>query len=140
MSDDDETTPATTDQGESMPTRTTDPAHRPFDEIPTPSPTFADRPLDDPLPYGAGFTPTQQFGYGVGPETFAPAPAPADTGSTAVARRGRSGSPVLAIAGLLSMGVAVWTIVGAPAISTTFMWAAGLVVVILVGLLMVVRR
>lgn len=128
MSDDDETTSATADQGESMPTHTTDPAHRPFDEIPTPSPTFADRPLDDPLPYG------------VGPATFAPAPAPADTGSTAVARRGRSGSPVLAIAGLLSMGVAVWAIVGAPAISTTLMGAAGLVVVILVGLLMVVRR
>ena len=50
--------------------------------------TVPDRPLHDPLPYGTGTTP--------------------------VPRRERPGSPVLALAGLLSLGVAVWAIPGAP--------------------------
>lgn len=94
---------------------------------------FPDQPVYDPLPYGAGFTPTQEFGYGVAPE-------PAPTNSTAVAKRERAGSPVLATAGLLSMGVAVWAILGAPIITTTVMLAAGLVVAVLIGLTMIVRR
>lgn len=101
-----------------------DPAYRPF----------PDRSLDEPLPYGAGFVAPQPLGYGVAPE-----PAPA-AGSTEVARRERAGSPVLAVAGLLSLGVAVWAIAGAPAISTALALTAGLVVAVLVGLLMVVRR
>lgn len=156
MSDDDETrelptdnrtrpmptSPRPTDTGEPMTTDTStgtptaaDPAYRPFDEIPTPSPTFPDRPLDDPLPYGAGFAAPTQFGYGVA-AGFEPEPA----ASTEVARRERVASPVLAIAGVLSMGVAVWAIVGSPAISTAVLLAAGLVVAVLVGLLIVVRR
>ena len=99
---------------------------------------FPDQPLHDPLPYGAGFATGQQFGYGVAPD---PGPGPTvSTGSVAVAGRERSGSPVLAVAGLLSMGVAVWAILGAPVITTTVMLAAGLVVAVLVGLVMVVRR
>lgn len=93
---------------------------------------FPDQPWQNPLPYGAGFTP-QQYGYGVAPEAMPDA-------SPAVATRERSGSPVLAIAGLLSMGVAVWAILGAPVITSTVMLAASLVIAVLVGLFMVVRR
>lgn len=97
--------------------------------------TGPDQPLEAPLPYGAGFTPTQQFGYGVAPEPVRYTPAP-----VATRERERSGSPVLAAAGLLSMGVAVWAILGAPMVTTTMMLAAALVVAVLVGLVMVVRR
>lgn len=92
-----------------------------------------DQPIDDPLPYGVGIGATRQFGYGVAPEQD-PAVAPA------VARRGRTGSPILAVAGLLSMGVAVWAIAGAPAVSATVLLSTGLIVAVLVGLLMVIRR
>lgn len=109
------------DDEESTPMTTTDAA------------TTPDQPLHDPLPYGTGFATPQQFGYGVAPE-------PIPAASTAVATRERSGSPVLAIAGLLSMGVAVWAILGAPVVTTTIMVAAGLVVAVLVGLVMIVRR
>ncbi|MDX2356775.1 hypothetical protein [Dietzia sp. PP-33] len=103
--------------------------------------TRPDQPLHDPLPYGAGFTDPHRSGYGtptgygVG---FEPEPAPAST--DAVARRERSGSPVLAVAGLLSLGVAVWAVLGAPVITSTVVIAAGLVLAIIVGLVMVVRR
>lgn len=116
--------------------------------------TIPDQPLSDPLPYGTGFATPQQFGYGVAPQatpsssaawtasttSAAPSASAPWTTSTAVAKRERSGSPILAVAGLLSMGVAVWAILGAPVITTTVMLAAGLVVAILVGLVMVVRR
>lgn len=94
-----------------------------------------DQPLDEPLPYGAGFTPTQQFGHGFAPEPVRYSPPPVDT-----RERERSGSPVLAVAGLLSLGVAVWAILGAPMITTTVMLAGALVIAVLVGLVMVVRR
>lgn len=99
-----------------------------------PGSTRPDMPLSDPLPYGSGFSPTPHYGYGVDPE-------PAGYGSAAVAtQEKRSGSPVLAVAGLLSLGVAVWAILGAPVITTTVMLAGFLVIAVLVGLVMVVRR
>lgn len=94
-----------------------------------------DRPLDDPLPYGAGFTPTQQFGHVAAPEPVRYTPPPVATRD-----RERAGSPILAAAGLLSLGVAVWAILGAPMITTTVMLAGALVIAVLVGLVMVVRR
>ncbi|MEH6820941.1 MAG: hypothetical protein V7706_13445 [Dietzia psychralcaliphila] len=118
--------------------------------------TRPDQPLHDPLPYGTGFTDPQGFGYGVAPGygtasgygmpsgygvstgygvAYEPEPA-TDT----VARRERSGSPVLAVAGLLSLGVAVWAILGAPVITTTVVITASLVLLVLVGLAMVIRR
>ncbi len=93
----------------------------------------SDQPFGDPLPYGVGVGAPRQFGYGVAPEQD-PATTPA------MARGGRTGSPVLAVAGLLSMGVAAWAIAGAPAVSATILLTTGLVVAVLVGLLMVVRR
>ncbi|MBB1029645.1 hypothetical protein G6027_01800 [Dietzia sp. SLG310A2-38A2] len=111
--------------------------------------TRPDQPLHDPLPYGTGFTDPQGFGYGVAPGYGAPTgygvspgygvyePEPA---TDAVARRERSGSPVLAVAGLLSLGVAVWAILGAPVITTTVVITASLVLLVLVGLAMVIRR
>lgn len=94
-----------------------------------------DQPLDEPLPYGAGFEPTQHFGYRVSsePVRYTPPPVPARD-------RERAGSPILAAAGLLSLGVAVWAILGAPMITTTVMLAGALVIAVLVGLVMVVRR
>lgn len=98
--------------------------------------TRPDHPVEDPLPYGTGFsTTTQQFGYSVPPQPVRYTPPPVPTRD-----RERSGSPVLAVAGLLSMGVAVWAILGAPMVTTTMMLAGGLVVAVLVGLVMVVRR
>ena len=76
--------------------------------------TVPDRPLHDPLPYGTGTTP--------------------------VPRRERPGSPVLAVAGLLSLGVAVWAILGAPMLTSPVVVSAALVLLVLVGLAMVVRR
>lgn len=111
-------------------------AFTPTDTVtPTDAASRPDQPLYAPLPYGTGFTTPEQFGYGVAPEAQS-TPAAA----TAVARRERSGSPVLAVAGLLSLAVAVWAVLGAPAISTTAVLAAGLVLTVLVGLAMVVRR
>lgn len=105
----------------------------------TPGPTSdtvrPDQPLLDPLPYGTGFTPAEPLGFGIAPE---PAPAPAT--DVEVARRRRGGSPVLAVAGLASLGVAVWAILGAPVITPTVLLAAGLVLAVLVGLMMVLRR
>lgn len=115
------------------------------------SATTPDQPIYEPLPYGSGFAPTQHYGYGVAPgysatpdygvaPGYGAAPEPAASTSPAVPATERSGSPVLAVAGLLSMGVAVWAIVGAPVLTTAIMLAAGLVVAVLVGLVMVVRR
>lgn len=103
--------------------------------------TRPDQPLHDPLPYGTGFTDPQTFGYGVSPaysRFLESEPTPGE--STTVARRERSGSPVLAVAGLLSLGVAVWAILGAPVLTTTVVITAALVLLVLVGLAMVVRR
>ncbi|MFN3600222.1 MAG: hypothetical protein ACK4UY_02400 [Dietzia sp.] len=115
--------------------------------------TRPDQPLHDPLPYGTGFTDPQGFGYGVAPGYGMPTgygaspgygvayePEPASGTTDAVARRERSGSPVLAVAGLLSLGVAVWAILGAPVITTTVVITASLVLLVLVGLAMVIRR
>ena len=46
----------------------------------------------------------------------------------------------LAVAGLLSMAVAVWAILGGPVITPTVLLAGGLVLTVVVGLLMVIRR
>lgn len=94
-----------------------------------------DQPLHDPLPYGAGFSVPEPLGFGVAPE---PAPSPAR--AVEVTERRRGGSPVLAVAGLASLGVAVWAILGAPVITPTLLLAAGLVLAVLVGLMMVLRR
>ena len=112
--------------------------------------TRPDQPLHDPLPYGTGFTDPQGFGYGVAPAYAAPTGYGVDSGygvayepepaTDAVARRERSGSPVLAVAGLLSLGVAVWATLGAPVITTTVVITASLVLLVLVGLAMVIRR
>src|SRR5699024_6975155 len=103
------------------------------------SATTPDQPIYEPLPYGSGFAPTQHYGYGAAPgygvapgygaaPGYGVAPEPAASTSPAVPATERSGSPVLAVAGLLSMGVAVWAIVGAPVLTTAIMLAAGLVV------------
>ncbi|GAA1704903.1 hypothetical protein [Dietzia cercidiphylli] len=112
--------------------------------------TRPDQPLHDPLPYGTGFTDPQGFGYGVAPAYAAPTGYGASPGygvayepepaTDAVARREGSGSPVLAVAGLLSLGVAVWATLGAPVITTTVVITASLVLLVLVGLAMVIRR
>ena len=94
-----------------------------------------DQPLHDPLPYGTGFAAPEPLGFGVAPE---PTPSPAR--AVEVAERRRGGSPVLAVAGLASLGVAVWAILGAPVITPTLLLAAGLVLAVLVGLTMVLRR
>lgn len=94
-----------------------------------------DQPLHDPLPYGAGFSTAEPLGFGVAPE-----PAPSPTRAVEVTERQRGGSPVLAVAGLASLGVAVWAILGAPVITPTLLLAAGLVLAVLVGLMMVLRR
>lgn len=99
--------------------------------------TRPDQPLDAPLPYGTGFATTQQYGWGVEPQPVRYTP---PTVATQEPEKARSGSPVLAAAGLLSMGVAVWAILGAPLVTTTMLLAGGLVVAVLVGLVMVVRR
>lgn len=89
--------------------------------------------LYDPLPYGAGFVGPEPLGFGV-------APAATQTSAVEVAERRRGGSPVLAVAGLASLAVAVWAVLGAPVITPTVLLAAGLVITVLVGLMMVVRR
>ncbi|AWH91543.1 hypothetical protein [Dietzia lutea] len=94
-----------------------------------------DQPLHDPLPYGAGFSTPEPLGFGVAPE-----PTPSPTRTVEVTERRRGGSPVLAVAGLASLGVAVWAILGAPVITPTLLLAAGLVLAVLVGLMMVLRR
>ena len=106
--------------------------------------TRPDQPLHDPLPYGTGFTDPQGFGYGVA-SGYGASPGygvayEPEHSTDAVARRERSGSPVLAVAGLLSLGVAVWAILGAPVITTTVVITASLVLLVLVGLAMVIRR
>ena len=67
-------------------------------------------------------------------------PAAPAAGGVEVVESRRGGSPVLAMAGLASLGVAVWAILGAPIITTTVMLAAGLIVAVLIGLTMIVRR
>ncbi|PAY23684.1 hypothetical protein CEY15_07270 [Dietzia natronolimnaea] len=140
-----------TDHDEPQPTGSPDMTSLHSDTTPRP-----DQPLHDPLPYGSGVTDPQQFGYGTSPAYGAAAgygAAPVhgiptgygvayetDVATDAVARRERSGSPVLAVAGLLSLGVAVWAILGAPVITTTVVIAASLVLLVLVGLAMVIRR
>ena len=109
-----------------------------------------DQPLHDPLPYGLGFTAPEFQGYGsaaygVAPghaahEPTAPRPSAPAAGGVEVVESRRGGSPVLAMAGLASLGVAVWAILGAPVLSTTVVLAAALVLLILVGLTMVIRR
>ena len=94
-----------------------------------------DTNLYEPLPYGTGYPAPEPLGFGVSPE-----PAPASAGAVEVVERRGFGSPVLAVAGLGSLAVAVWAILGAPVISTTVLLAAGLVLAVLVGLMMVVRR
>lgn len=101
---------------------------------PAQSPRFDAHP-HEPLPYGTGYTTPDPLGFGVSPGS-----APASSGTAEVAERRRFGSPVLAVAGLASLAVAVWAILGAPVISTTVLLAAGLVVTVLVGLMMVLRR
>src|SRR5699024_2396555 len=103
------------------------------------SATTPDQPIYDPLPYGTGFAPTQHYGTGVAPG-YGVAHAPAAGPSPAVLAGERSGSPVLAVAGPRSLGGAVWAIVGAPVLTTAIMLAAGRVVAVLVGLVVVVRR
>ncbi|AVM64703.1 hypothetical protein C3V38_10265 [Dietzia sp. oral taxon 368] len=94
-----------------------------------------DQPLHDPLPYGDGFATPEPLGFGVAPE-----PVPPAAGAVEVAQHRRGGSPVLAVAGLASLGVAVWAILGAPVITPTLLLAAGLVLAVLMGLMMVLRR
>lgn len=99
-----------------------------------------DQPLYAPLPYGTGFSSPQPLGFGVG-HADAGLVTSASTGSAVeVIENKRSGSPVLAVAGVLSMAVAVWAILGAPVITPTVLLAAGLVLTVLVGLVMVIRR
>lgn len=105
----------------------------------------APQPLYEPLPYGAGFSEPEPLGFGVSPfggSPFggSPEPAPTPAGTVEVPGRRRAGSPILAVAGLASLAVAVWAILGAPVITPTVLLAAGLVLILLVGLLMVVRR
>ncbi|MGN7225009.1 hypothetical protein ACTHQW_01525 [Dietzia maris] len=101
---------------------------------PEQSPRF-DPQLYDPLPYGTGYPTPEPLGFGVSPE-----PATAPSGAVEVVEHRRFGSPVLALAGVTSLGVAVWAILGAPAIAPTALLAAGLVLAVLVGLMMVIRR
>ena len=102
--------------------------------------TRPDQQLYAPLPYGTGFSSPQPLGFGVGPADVGFAAAGSGGSAIEVAERKRAGSPILAVAGLLSMGVAVWAILGAPVITPTVLLAAGLVLTVLVGLVMVIRR
>ena len=102
--------------------------------------TRPDQPLYAPLPYGTGFSSPQPLGFGVGPADVGFAASGSGGSAIEVAERKRAGSPILAVAGLLSMGVAVWAILGAPVITPTVLLAAGLVLTVLVGLVMVIRR
>lgn len=97
--------------------------------------TRPDQPLHDPLPYGLGFHAPENYGFGVDPEPTTPS-----AGVQVVETPTRHGSPVLAVAGLLSLGVAVWAILGAPMLSATVVVAGALGVLVLAGLIMVVRR
>lgn len=99
-----------------------------------------DQPLYAPLPYGTGFSSPQPLGFGVGPADVGFAASGSGGSAVEVAEHKRAGSPILAVAGLLSMGVAVWAILGAPVIAPTVLLAAGLVLTVLVGLVMVIRR
>ena len=102
--------------------------------------TRPDQPLYAPLPYGTGFSSPQPLGFGVGPADVGFAASGSGGSAIEVAEHKRAGSPILAVAGLLSMGVAVWAILGAPVITPTILLAAGLVLTVLVGLVMVIRR
>lgn len=104
---------------------------------PTAGQTSPDQQLYAPLPYGTGFSAPQPLGFGVGPADIGLAGAGS---AVEVAEQKRSGSPVLAVAGVLSLAVAVWAILGAPVITPTVLLAAGLVLTVLVGLVMVIRR
>lgn len=112
---------------------------RPEQSSPTAQPR-PEQPLYEPLPYGTGFSSPQPLGFGVGPVELGVAAAGSTGSAVEVADRKRSGSPVLAVAGLLSMAVAVWAILGGPVITPTVLLAGGLVLTVLVGLIMVVRR
>lgn len=105
-----------------------------------PTTAFPEQPLYEPLPYGTGFASTQPLGFGVGPSDTGIALASAAGSTVAMPEKKKSGSPTLAVAGLLSLGVAVWAILGAPVITPTVLLAGGLVLMVLVGLVMVIRR
>jgi len=104
------------------------------------TPPRPEQPLYEPLPYGTGFSSPQPLGFGVGPVELGGAAAGSTGSAVEVADRKRAGSPVLAVAGLLSMAVAVWAILGGPVITPTVLLAGGLVLTVVVGLLMVIRR
>lgn len=108
---------------------------QPFREQP-----FPEQPLYEPLPYGSGFSNPQPLGFGVGPVELGAAAAGTTGSAVEVTDRKRAGSPILAAAGLLSMAVAVWAILGGPVITPTVLLAGGLVLTVLVGLIMMVRR
>lgn len=101
---------------------------------------FPEQPLYEPLPYGTGFASTQPQGFGVGPSDTGISLSSAAGNTVAVTEKKKSGSPTLAVAGLLSMGVPVWAILGAPVITPTVLLTGGLVLMVLVGLVMVIRR
>ena len=105
-----------------------------------PTTAFPEQPLYEPLPYGTGFASTQPLGFGVGPSDTGIALASAAGSTVAMPEKKKSGSPTLAVAGLLSLGVAVWAILGSPVITPTVLLAGGLVLMVLVGLVMVIRR
>ena len=100
-----------------------------------PEQTGPARPAYEPLPYGTGFTAPEPLGFGVSPEPATPSVRVVDS----VEHR-RFGSPVLAAAGVASLAVAVWAILGAPVITPTVLLAGGLVLTVLIGLIMVIRR
>lgn len=102
--------------------------------------TRPEQQLYAPLPYGTGFSTPQPLGFGVGPSDVGPTASGSTGKAIEVAERKHAGSPILALAGLLSMAVAVWAILGAPVITPTILLAAGLVLAVLVGLVMVIRR
>lgn len=127
------------DDGDNAATRAGSTPPRPEQSSPTAQPR-PEQPLYEPLPYGTGFSSPQPLGFGVGPVELGVAAAGSTGSAVEVADRKRSGSPVLAVAGLLSMAVAVWAILGGPVITPTVLLAGGLVLTVLVGLIMVVRR
>ena len=127
------------DDGDNAATRAGSMPPRPEQNSPTAQPR-PEQPLYEPLPYGTGFSSPQPLGFGVGPVELGVAAAGSTGSAVEVADRRRSGSPVLAVAGLLSMAVAVWAILGGPVITPTVLLAGGLVLTVLVGLIMVVRR
>ncbi|GLB64991.1 hypothetical protein NCCP2495_28710 [Dietzia sp. NCCP-2495] len=105
-----------------------------------PTTAIPEQPLYEPLPYGTGFASSQPLGFGVGPSDTGIALASAAGSTVAMPEKKKSGSPTLAVAGVLSLGVAVWAILGGPVITPTVLLAGGLVLMVLVGLVMVIRR